>query len=130
MWSVLHIKINEVSGLTDAEYVLFLASLEARLKPDKFSCTRCAAKYKPQHREAKRKSKGCYDYSTKVYRLDNVVYKTCLGNYNKDINFFIEAFSLYEKGVLPFKGTLSDQPSKVIDIFNIIEQRRAESKES
>jgi len=32
--------------------------------------------------------------------------------------------------MLPFKGTLAEQPAKIIDIFNIIEQRRFEkSKE-
>lgn len=127
---MLYQKIGDVSGLTNTEYVLLLAALEARLEPSKFSCSKCAAKYKPEHRPRKRKSKGCYDYSTRVYRIENIVYKTCIGNYNKDISFFVEAFSMYEKGMLPFKGTLSEQPSKIIDIFNIIEQRRAEKKES
>lgn len=86
----------------------------------------CASKYKDKSR--KRKPKGCYDYSTKVYRLENILYKTCVGNYNSNIDFLVEAFSKYEKGMLPFKGTLGEQPAKIIDIFHIIEQRRETKK--
>jgi hypothetical protein len=59
-----------------------------------------------------------------MYKIENVIYKSCVGNYNSNIGFLTEAFSKYEKGMLPFKGTLSDQPAKLIEIFNIIEQRR------
>ena len=107
------------------EYVFLLAALEARLEPKKFNCFKCAASYKTEkNKKIKRKSKGCYDYSTKVYRVENILYKTCIGNYNTSIDFYLEAFSMYEKGVLPFKGTLANQPNKLIEIFNIIELRR------
>lgn len=124
----MHSKIDEASTLTISEYALLLASIEARLEPKKYNCRLCAAKYKPDKKHIKRKPKGCYDYSTRVYRLENILYKTCLGNYNKSIGFYTEALSMYEKGMLPFKGTLSEQPNKIIEIFNIIEQRREEKK--
>lgn len=30
--------------------------------------------------------------------------------------------------MLPFKGTLAEQPNKIIEIFHIIEQRREEKR--
>lgn len=123
-------RILAVSELSNIEYAYLLAAVEIRLEPKKFSCYRCAASYKPEHKHRKRKPKGCYDYSTKVYRLENIIYKTCIGNYNIDIGYFIEAFSLYEKGMLPFKGTLGEQPNKMLEIFGIIEQRRSEKREA
>jgi hypothetical protein len=74
--------------------------------------------------DRKRKSKGCFDFTSKEYVLENILYKTCIANFNTPIDFLTEAFSLYEKGVLPFKGTLGEQPNRIIEIFNLIESRR------
>ena len=76
--------------------------------------------------ERKRKSKGCYDYTTKQYRNGGFLYKSCYGNYVSNIDFYIEAFSFFEKGKLPYTGTLGEQPNKIIEIFNIIHSRREE----
>lgn len=112
------------------EYVYLLAALEVALEPKKYSCNSCAASYKEINKEAKRRPKGCYDYSTRVYKIENIIYKSCIGNYNNNIDFLLESFSFYEKGMLPFKGTLAEQPAKIIDIFNIIEQRRYEKNKN
>lgn len=111
-----------------AEYAFLLAAVEVALEPKKFACSRCASNYKEKHKEKKRRPKGCYDLTTKVYRIENILYKSCIGNYNSNISFLSESFSKYEKGMLPFKGTLAEQPNKIIEIYNIIEQRREEKK--
>jgi hypothetical protein len=74
--------------------------------------------------------KGCFDYTTKQYRLENITYNTCIGNYSVNLDYFFDAFALYEKGIMPFDGPLGNQPSKIISIFNIIEVRRNEKKGS
>ena len=119
------------SMLTLGEYALLLASIEAKLEPKKFHCGSCITQYGTNERllaktDRKRKSKGCFDFVSKPHRLENIRYKSCIGNFAIPIDFFIEAFSLYEKGVLPFKGTISNQPNKIMEIFQIIEIRRAE----
>lgn len=76
--------------------------------------------------ERKRQSKGCFDLTSKSYSLDNICYKTCIGNYAFNVQYFLEAFSLYEKGVLPFKGTVGEQPNKIMEIFKLIEVRRSD----
>lgn len=117
--------------MTTGEYVILLASLEAKLDPKKFHCGTCITQYGTSERlikktERKRKTKGCFDFTSKDYRIDNIRYNTCIGSYAVPIDFFIEAFSLYEKGVLPFNGTISEQPNKIMEIFQLIEVRRTE----
>ena len=102
-----------------------MASFESKLRYKVFNCFFCINKYGKTKRlkektKRNRKLKGCFDISTKTYQLGDYVYKSCIGNYTKDINFILESFALYSKGVMPFSGTLVDQPSKIIEIFDII----------
>ncbi len=73
-----------------------------------------------------RKSKGCFDTHTKQYLIQNIRYNKCIGNFVVPIDYLVEAFSLYEKGVLPFEGNIGDQPNKIMEVFQLIEVRRAE----
>lgn len=75
--------------------------------------------------DRKRQSKGCYKLGVKAYLFDSIKFSKCPGNYTKEIEYYLEAFSLYEKGMLPFKGNLGEQPNKIVEIFNIISSRRA-----
>ena len=38
-----------------------------------------------------------------------------------EVKTYIEMYSQYKKGLLPFRGTITEQPTKLIDIFNILE---------
>jgi hypothetical protein len=117
--------IEKESTLADGEYILLVATLEGIFEPNKFSCQKCITQYGTsavalERSLPKRKSKGCFDTDTKTYRYDNLIFKKCLGNYKINIDFYLTAFSLYDKGVLPFKGNLYEQPAKVIEIFDVI----------
>ena len=134
LWTLLNYKVLEASSVTLYEYVILLASLEAVFYPKKYNCSLCRTQYGHSERlikkaERNRRASGCFDYTTKKYRVENIIYKSCLGNYQTNINFFLESFAKYEQGMLPFNGTISEQPNKVIEIFNIIESRRHEFRE-
>lgn len=45
-------------------------------------------------------------------------------------SYFIGLFLAYEKGILPFSGSLVDQPAKIIEIFEVIQQLRLEREET
>lgn len=131
MWDYIAGAVSQLSTLSSGEYVFLLASLESKLDPKKFHCGTCITQYGSSDRlvqktERKRKSKGCFDFTSKNYRLENIRYNTCIGNFSIPIDYFVEAFSLYEKGVLPFKGGVGEQPNKIMEIFQLIEVRRAE----
>lgn len=121
------------NALSMHEYALLLSTIESKLEPKKFNCHNCIYQYGTSKRltdktERTRKLKGCFDYTTKSYRLENIKYDTCIGNYVTNLDYLFDAFGLYEKGIMPFDGPLSNQPSKIISIFNIIEVRRNEKK--
>jgi hypothetical protein len=123
--------IEHKSTLTPYEYITILPSIQAFLEPKKFNCVTCLLQNGTSEKligktEAKRKSKGCFDYTTRKYKLKNIVYNSCLGNFTKEIDYIIEAFSHYEKGMLPYKGTLAEQPNKIIEIFDLISSMRSE----
>ena len=123
-------EIATLSTLSTGEYALMLASLESRFEPQKFHCGTCITQYGSSERlikktEIKRKGKGCFDFKSKSYRLDNIRYSNCIGAHAVPIDYILEAFTAYEKGMLPFEGTLAEQPNKMIEIFQMIEMRRA-----
>jgi hypothetical protein len=41
-------------------------------------------------------------------------------------NFFMSIHEMYSKGAMPYPGSISDQPSKIIEIFHILDQLKTE----
>lgn len=76
--------------------------------------------------ERNRRSKGCFDYTTKTFLVENAKYYSCIGNFVKPIDYLVESFVQYEKGIMPFEGGILEQPNKIIEVFNIISQLRKE----
>ena len=111
-----------------------MASMEAIFN-DNFNCYKCTKKYpleikrkkdepaKPNQRGiVKRKSMGCFDFTTRTFLLDNVKYSSCIGNYTlQGLGYYFEAFLAYEKGMLPFEGDLGMQPNKMVEVLHIID---------
>lgn len=95
---------------------------------DNFNCTKCLKRYGGKEGKAlkrgiaKRKSKGCFDFTTRTFLLDNVKYSSCIGNYTLlGLGFYFELYLAYEKGTMPFKGDLGNQPNKIIEVLHIID---------
>lgn len=76
-----------------------------------------------------RASKGCeVDDGPVLHRLTGgAEFSRCVGNYfDQTALGLIRMHRAYELGVLPFPGSLSEQPSKVMDAFSVIDSHRAE----
>lgn len=124
-------EIRTVSSVSDYEVVKIYASIEAYFE-DGFNCHKCTA-VKRRHADKlfnKQKSKGCFDFNTTSFLIGDpnkeltVKFKGCVGNYTSiSVNYFFDLFLNYEKNVLPFKGTLGEQPAKIIEVFQLIERR-------
>jgi len=114
-------KINEASSLSFYEYALLLASLECRLEAKKFDCSKCVLHHvkRKQNNYIKRQRKGCFEENIKVYRLEDIIYKKCLGNYNVNVNYFIDLFFQYEKGQV----SVEELPNKTMEILQVIQSR-------
>ncbi len=59
--------------------------------------------------------------SSPVYQIDNIQFYTCPCNYrHPNMMFFLQATEAYSKGILPFSGSLSEQPSYIMDAIALI----------
>ena len=131
MWEIVAGVICKESSLTTSEYCVLLASVEAALNPEKYLCESCITQYGTSERLMKktlrkRQAKGCFKEVSRGIRIENILFKKCIGSFAVPINYFVEAFILYEKGVMPEMGSLGEQPNKIIEVFRVIEMRRAE----
>lgn len=74
------------------------------------------------------------------YRYDNICFYNCFCNYIDSFTcYLLELFFSFEKNLLPFEGSIGEQPAKIFEIFNVfsylknekmkIEQKKAESKQ-
>lgn len=116
------------------------ASLKSALKAstdDRFSCVACLNQYTGREdyeaqTERLRKSKGCWGSKNTLHTIPEangrvLRYSTCIGNWaDPTWSHWFELHGAYAKGFLPFPGTYSDQPSKVMEVFKVIDQHVAE----
>lgn len=62
-----------------------------------------------------------------AHRFDGMAFSTCPGNFFSFAAIhFVELYSRFKDGLLPYGGTLAEQPSKLIEIFRTIEGHKAE----
>ena len=83
--------------------------------------------------EKLRLSKGCYGGSENVlHKLDKnqILFRSCVGNFFSDVVVrWLEMYHAYEKGVLPYPGCYSEQPNKIIEVFQVFEKHKHDKLE-
>lgn len=110
-----------------------MATIESMFE-DSFNCTKCQNTYSKRPDYAKNKAvydknlevmqlkKGCLKPGPVKYKLENIKYSICVGNfYSQSASQYVDLYYNYQRGVMPFEGSLMDQPSKIIEVFNIID---------
>lgn len=123
--------IESISVLTQREDILLRGSFMATVE-EKFNCFKCQNDYRRDEKLIKvlRERKGCFGSDKILYGLGNYQLKTCVGNLTTpDFEHIMYLYDNYERGVLPFDGSPSDQPNKIVEIFNLIYSLTAEHKE-
>ena len=108
----------------------------------KYRCGDCFKKYKhePIRREQYEKNMSCkviekeprHFYKPNKNNIGNpkINFKHCIGNYfNQYYSFWINYHANFEKGMLPFKGTYLEQPSKFVDLMNLVDNLMKEDQE-
>lgn len=83
--------------------------------------------------EKRRKVKGCWGGGIS-YSLEDIEFNACIGNFtSQGAKYIIDLFMMFEKGVMPYEGSLSDQPAKLLEAFDMIrsirEQKRLENEQ-
>jgi hypothetical protein len=125
----LNYKIDEISSITTEDYIKLKGTLYDLANRD-FICSECVTKFKGRtdEKEMLRKTKttrNCETVSTPsmLFQVYDLKSKRCPGNlFSREVVFHYELFQKFKLGILPFQGSLSDQPNKIIEIFKIIEE--------
>lgn len=112
--------ILRVSSLSDYEHFQLLANYEI-LSDKKWQCSSCMKKCLPDFR----KVKGCHGgrrYTLKDGEREAFVVDKCVGNFwSAGASFWFDQYRHFKAGMLPFPGTVLQQPAKVMEIFAVIE---------
>ncbi len=110
--------LEVISHLTALEAVHLRATLHA-IDDERFQCGKC----KPSQREAK----WCEKLSPNVHwEIDSDLrFRKCPGNYYSQVALnWLEMQQAFELGVMPYPGSLADQPNKIIEAFRVISDYR------
>jgi len=73
--------------------------------------------------ELSRNNKGCFSVGDRVLHSINreIEFKTCIGNFYRPwVIGWLEMHSHFENGVLPYPGSMMDQPNKAVEVFRTI----------
>jgi len=109
----------EISWITPQEYVSLISTFWS-INDKEYNCAFCKKKQSQSVRDSR---KFCsVKKESPVVTYQNIKYFTCPSNfYNSGTAQLIDMFRHFRLGVLPFEGGLFDQPSKLIDCFNLLE---------
>ena len=118
------------------EWVEIRATLHA-MENKHLICGECQSTYKGRRDEEQmlarlKTSKACATQMQKPVHFiaSDLAFKTCPGNYYAPyLSTWLEAHQAYQKGILPFPGTLVEQPNKVMEVFRMIDSHINEKTE-
>lgn len=113
----------EISTLSDAEYVQIVANYNNIDKEDEEQVLRDRGYSEGQIKVVLGDKKYTSFKSLDVVFHDKAMYK-----YPR-FNMVVSAFMSYKKGILPYPGGYLEQPAKIIDIFNVLNQLELEAQE-
>lgn len=109
------------------------------MKERQFDCGTCLNKWagrtdSAEMTEANRKVKGCWGSTEFLHEIvvpgGRISFKTCVGNLVQDGMFhWIVLHRQFQKGVLPYPGSLSEQPAKVLELFELIDSFKIQQAE-
>ena len=124
-------KIRKVSGLTANEFIELRATLRSG-DDDEFQCDKCLKRPMPEEQlERFRALKGCFGKRGAPFKLREIEFTSCPGNFvSFDALHLIQMHDYFEKGTLPFEGSLSEQPAKAIEAFGVIKSHKYERLKS
>lgn len=123
LWEYLYFRIMEISTLSDVEYVQIVANYNNIDQDDEEQILRDRGYDDAQIKIAL----GDKKY-TSFKSLDVVFHEKSTYKYPR-FSMVISAFMAYKKGMLPYNGSYLEQPAKIIDIFNVLNQLELEAQE-
>lgn len=134
--------VNQLNTVSEYEYIQIVATWFYNVE-DNFRCAEKIGEIE-KNRESEIRVKefmtqqgcnsnsvlsGCVEKpsSTVRYRFDNLCFYNCFCNYiDHSTNYLLDLFLHFEKNLLPFPGTITEQPAKILEVFNIFSYLKSE----
>lgn len=123
MWEYIHYRIDQISALSEGEYIQLVANynnageanIEDTLRSRGYSDSQIKYMIKDEIPEA-----------TKSL---NVVFTDRNNIKHPNFSFLTNLYFNYKSGILPYKGSLVEQPNKIMEIFSVFDALQYEKQE-
>jgi len=114
----------EISSLSDLEYVQIVANYNNVGQVDQEQVLRDRGYNDQQIKFALR------DRESVSFKSLNISFHTNTNHKYSRFSYILSAFNCYKKGTMPYPGSFSEQPAKIIEIFNTLQQLEFEAREA
>lgn len=123
LWEYIYYRIFEISTLSDWDYVCIVGNYNNAGHVDEEQKLRDRG-YSEQQVKYAMKGKGASSFKSLdvVFHIDNKLKYPYFG-------YIYTLYNQYKQGVLPFPGSMSEQPAKIIEIFDVLQQLELEQEE-
>lgn len=117
-----------MSSVTNLNQAKILGHIRA-LYRDEYHCDKKIADVKRQHKNASedyinsfKKARGCGVITKNLKeKINNIEYYTCLCEIEHEDTYFLLSMSRhFENGIMPFNGSLMDQPAQIIELLEMV----------
>lgn len=139
MWNWVYTNIYNISSISIADVALIKASWYA-LTDEKFQCRKMFEKLSQRsdaeiviRLEKQKRGCGVYTDSPKIVIDDEFGFHTCLCEpslHHPNINELLFLFENFKRGLLPYNGSITDQPAQIIEMFQLIENLHFEREQA
>ena len=129
-------EIMRISSATSKDQVLISAHIRSIYRP-KYQCEKQLNELRLKNKKADdnyieniKKARGC-GYVTKhlVERIGNIEYYTCLCQFKHPLTGALLSLSKhYDNGVMPFKGSLLEQPAQIVELLELVNSAKIEEE--
>lgn len=116
----------DISKLTFGDEIEIVATFNY-LSNDVFNCFQCKKLY-PEIRRIEQKGCG-KPIARAIFKRRDIHFYKCPSNfYSGLVANLVASASHFDKGILPYKGGLMDQPNKIIEAYSLISSLRKEDE--
>lgn len=123
-------KIQDITIITNEDYVGIVSTYH-KITDVELDCSSCLKKYSGERNIKHRKRKGCEELLKDPwlqfkgeFGLRNhpkINYYTCPSNlYDGEWAGLIDLYEWWQKGVMPYSGSLIEQPNKIVEVMNLV----------
>jgi len=118
--------IEGISSVSNWDYFYIQSSLMSD-KMDRVNCFKCV---KLKNHEKTKSIQNCTTISERIlFPTEDFNYKTCVGKFRL-VNWsnIVMLCNLFNQGINPFGGALTDVPNKLVEVSNILHNFKVEQQ--